>query len=147
MNFQPMQTSHLPEIEVIERQINPSPWSAEQFLQGLQVGFPPYRYTVGLEKNHIIGYCCGMILYDDFEIQNIGVQHSFQGQGWGSQLFAETLEWTKNQPSLQRILLEVRIHNTPALRLYKKFGFKEDGIRQKYYQDGEDALLMSYLIK
>ena len=38
--------------------------------------------------------------------------------------------------------LEVRVSNAPAIGLYKKFGFAEAGVRPKYYENGEDALIM-----
>ena len=41
------------------------------------------------------------------------------------------------------ITLEVRASNIPAQNLYKKFNFKEEGIRKGYYSDnGEDAIIM-----
>ena len=41
------------------------------------------------------------------------------------------------------INLEVRASNIKAQNLYKKFGFIEEGIRKKYYEDNkEDAILM-----
>ena len=40
------------------------------------------------------------------------------------------------------IILEVRKSNFPAINLYLKFGFSELGIREKYYNDGEDAIIM-----
>ena len=37
----------------------------------------------------------------------------------------------------------MRVSNIPAQNLYKKFNFKEEGIRKKYYSDnGEDAMIM-----
>ena len=38
--------------------------------------------------------------------------------------------------------LEVRVSNAPAISLYKKFGYEPYGIRARYYEDGEDALVM-----
>ena len=44
----------------------------------------------------------------------------------------------------KRFLLEVRQGNKAAISLYKKLGFKEDGIRPNFYDaPKEDALLMS----
>ena len=41
------------------------------------------------------------------------------------------------------ITLEVRASNIPAQNLYKKFDFKEEGLRKGYYSDnGEDAIIM-----
>jgi ribosomal-protein-alanine N-acetyltransferase len=42
------------------------------------------------------------------------------------------------------VTLEVRVSNTIAQNLYRKYGFTEVGLRHRYYHDnGEDALLMS----
>ena len=46
-----------------------------------------------------------------------------------------------------RFLLDVRVGNEAAISLYKKLGFKEDGIRPNFYdKPKEDALLMSLTI-
>ena len=37
--------------------------------------------------------------------------------------------------------LEVSKLNSKAILLYKKLGFKENGVRKKYYSDGSDAIL------
>ncbi|HET19983.1 MAG TPA: ribosomal-protein-alanine N-acetyltransferase, partial [Chromatiales bacterium] len=50
------------------------------------------------------------------------------------------------EQGLERILLEVRASNTPALGLYRSEGFCEDGVRKGYYPASggrEDAILMS----
>ena len=39
--------------------------------------------------------------------------------------------------------LEVRASNEPAISLYKSFGFSEVGVRKKYYENTEDALLLT----
>jgi ribosomal-protein-alanine N-acetyltransferase len=40
-------------------------------------------------------------------------------------------------------MLEVRRSNAPAIALYRALGFLHDTVRRGYYQDGEDAVLMS----
>ena len=41
------------------------------------------------------------------------------------------------------LTLEVRVSNTPAIKLYEKYGFQSLGTRKGYYQDNnEDALIM-----
>jgi len=42
-----------------------------------------------------------------------------------------------------RVLLEVRADNEAAIALYESFDFGRDGIRQKYYDNSVDAVLMS----
>lgn len=41
------------------------------------------------------------------------------------------------------LTLEVNSNNTSAKKLYLKFGFKELGIRKKYYNNKDDALIMT----
>ncbi len=40
------------------------------------------------------------------------------------------------------VLLQVRVSNSAAIQLYRKFGFTEEGKVRRYYPDGEDALAM-----
>jgi ribosomal-protein-alanine N-acetyltransferase len=43
-----------------------------------------------------------------------------------------------------RVTLEVRVSNAVAQSLYRKYGFREEGIRPRYYSDnGEDAYIMT----
>ena len=41
--------------------------------------------------------------------------------------------------------LEVRVSNLAAINLYQQMGFAEVGRRKRYYENGEDALMMEYL--
>ena len=44
---------------------------------------------------------------------------------------------------IERIVLEVRVSNRPAIELYKKFGFVNVGTRKNFYQKPtEDAWIM-----
>ena len=43
---------------------------------------------------------------------------------------------------LSDITLEVNINNLPAINLYKKYQFKEVGLRKKYYNNEDNAILM-----
>ena len=48
----------------------------------------------------------------------------------------------KNYLKNANVYLEVKRTNFPAINLYHDFGFEEIDIREKYYYDGEDALVM-----
>lgn len=47
----------------------------------------------------------------------------------------------------ESVLLEVRASNKPAQRLYASLGFERVGVRKRYYGDGEDAVLMTLLLR
>lgn len=50
-------------------------------------------------------------------------------------------------PAAELVLLEVRASNSPALALYTSLGFERVGLRKRYYSDGEDAVLMTLLLR
>lgn len=59
------------------------------------------------------------------------------------QLIAYTALGALNE-GLQYVILEVRVSNLSAIKLYQRLGFEQVGLRRKYYTDtGEDALLMT----
>ncbi|WP_017518507.1 GNAT family N-acetyltransferase [Pseudomonas nitroreducens] len=78
----------------------------------------------------------------------MGVAVAWQGRGIGSRLLAELLEIADNWMNLRRVELTVYSDNEPAISLYRKFGFVEEGTLRDYaYRDGEfaDALSMARL--
>jgi ribosomal-protein-alanine N-acetyltransferase len=63
-------------------------------------------------------------------------------RGQGSALLLDLLQQARER-SATLVTLEVRRSNDAARALYRKFGFVEQGIRQRYYSDnGEDAVVM-----
>ncbi len=78
------------------------------------------------------------------EIANVAVLPKFWRQGVARALMQTALDKAA-QLGLTRIMLEVRASNEPAQRLYRSFGFVEEGRRPRYYSNGEDALLMSLI--
>ena len=47
---------------------------------------------------------------------------------------------------MKSITLEVNEHNTFAINLYKKYNFKENKIKKKYYNNIDSALIMTLII-
>ena len=76
----------------------------------------------------------------------MAVKKDSRGRGIGNLLLAKLIDYGKSDKR-KRFLLEVRCGNKAAISLYKKLGFKEDGIRPNFYDEPkEDALLMSLKI-
>jgi ribosomal-protein-alanine N-acetyltransferase len=63
--------------------------------------------------------------------------------GVGSSLLRRAINVLKEVYNCESIYLEVRVSNTPAISLYKKFGFSISKIKRGYYRDGEDAYEMT----
>jgi ribosomal protein S18 acetylase RimI-like enzyme len=55
------------------------------------------------------------------------VHHGHQGHGVGQKLTQHLIEWSRSRSQLEKIELQVRNTNNPAISLYKKIGFQEEG--------------------
>lgn len=99
-------------------------------------------YLVAKSNDEIVGFAGIKLLADKADIMNIAVKKTFRNQGIGSLLLKNLMQLSQEK-KLTSIFLEVMEENYPAIHLYKKFGFKQVGIRKNYYQ-GKNGLLMSY---
>lgn len=99
------------------------------------------------EENELVGYAALEWVLDEGSLTDIAVLPSKRKNGIAN-LLMETLFAEAQKRDLQFVTLEVREGNTPAVNLYKKFGFGTIGKRPKYYKDPvEDALLMTKNLK
>jgi RimJ/RimL family protein N-acetyltransferase len=76
------------------------------------------------------------------------VAATHRGRGIGSALLDAAVAWAR-AVRITKLELHVFPHNTPAIRLYERFGFVEEGLRHGHYQRGDevlDAVLMAYAI-
>lgn len=76
----------------------------------------------------------------------IGVDPAFAGKGVGSALMKFCLTYAFNWLAVRKIELEVFHDNEVAIGLYKKFGFREEGLKKgAAFRNGryEDVLLMA----
>jgi RimJ/RimL family protein N-acetyltransferase len=76
------------------------------------------------------------------------VAATHRGRGIGSALLDAAVAWAR-AVDITKLELHVFPHNTPAIRLYERFGFVQEGLRRSHYQRGDevlDAVLMAYAI-
>ena len=85
-------------------------------------------------------------IMDEGHITNIAVDPSYRRMGIGSRLMESVIEIAQRS-KLRGLTLEVRVSNTEAISMYKRFGFKIEGLRKNYYSDThEDAFIMWYYL-
>ena len=95
------------------------------------------------DTQYIFGFASIWIMADEAHLTNIAVRYSYQRQGIGEQLLISIIDLATGL-NANIVTLEVRASNTPAQRLYLKYGFTRAGVRSAYYTDNrEDALIMS----
>ena len=125
----------------MEHQLFPDAWSEKSILETLE-----QTNTICLiaeKAGRTAGYLLAYTAADEAEIARIAVVKELQRQGVARVLLSE-LESVCGSEGLKKILLDVRCGNSAARALYEAAGFKEDGIRQRFYENPvEDAILMS----
>lgn len=99
-------------------------------------------YIVAKFNNQIVGFAGIWLSVDDIHITNIVVKKNCRNQKIGSLMLNNLIELCENRTQ-KSITLEVNSNNIPAQKLYQKFGFKNVGIRKKYYNNTEDAIIMT----
>ena len=100
------------------------------------------KYIVCKSENEIIGFAGIWISPVDIHITNIVIRKDLRNNKFGTILLQELLDLAKNE-NKEEITLEVNKNNTAAIKLYSKFEFKEIGIRKKYYNNIDDAIIMT----
>lgn len=99
------------------------------------------KYIVAKDENQIVGFAGIIILPDDVEITNIVTKKNERKKGIGKRLLDKLIQMAFELK--KDISLEVNEVNTAAINLYKKAGFEEVGIRKKYYNGINNAIIMT----
>ncbi|MER5751595.1 ribosomal protein S18-alanine N-acetyltransferase [Streptomyces sp. NPDC002088] len=100
------------------------------------------RYVVAEAGDRIVGYAGLAASGDLADVQTIAVARDHQGTGLGGRLLTDLLR-AATAFECAEVMLECRVDNVSAQKLYERFGFEPIGFRRGYYQPGNvDALVM-----
>ncbi len=141
-----MTPADLEEVLPIERASFSMPWTRDQFEREIEnpISYPYTVYVEGEDGSTKLGaYIIFWIVYGEAHILDFAVRPGLRRRGLATWLFERVIE-IFNEAYVKGAFLEVRKSNSTAIRLYRKFGFKESYERKKYYGD-EDALVMTLL--
>jgi ribosomal-protein-alanine N-acetyltransferase len=90
----------------------------------------------------VLGFAIVWLIHDELHVLNVAVAPEARRRGVARALLAE-VEARAAAEGAARATLEVRRSNAPAIELYRSLGYREVGVRPRYYaEDGEDAILM-----
>jgi ribosomal-protein-alanine N-acetyltransferase len=102
-----------------------------------------FRSPIPAASRRVIGYGGFWFILDEAHVSTIAVHPDWRGQGIGERLLVSMLEQALDLGAVTATL-EVRVTNTRAQSLYRKYDFELVGRRKRYYRDNsEDALLMT----
>jgi ribosomal-protein-alanine N-acetyltransferase len=136
-----MRRDDLAAVIEIEQSAYSHPWSVGIFADCLRVG---YRCHVVTDRGQISGYAIYSTALDEAHLLNLCVSPQQRRQGLASILLDHVMRELM-LAGVDRVFLEVRPSNKPALRLYAKEGFEKVGRRPGYYpadSGREDALVL-----
>ena len=136
------QQSDIPAILEIEWEcFREDSFSKEQF--AYLISRSKGTFYVMMEGDRVIAYV-SLLFHGGthyLRIYSIAVHPDFRGRKLGQLLMEQTIA-TAHDCKAAKITLEVKVTNTPAIRLYMKNGFIPVGVKPAYYHDGSDAIYM-----
>jgi ribosomal-protein-alanine N-acetyltransferase len=105
----------------------------------------PGRHTATVQSPDlasIIGFAGLWLMVDEAHITTIAMHPDFRRRGLGEFMLVSLIDIAYSIGA-KWVTLEVRVSNHSAQNLYRKYGFREAGLRHRYYSDNqEDALIM-----
>lgn len=132
----------LPAVMELERLASGWPWTEAGFLSEFRKSFTVcFGVKVGAL---LVAHCFFWLLEPEIHLLNLAVRPEYRRLGLARGLMAAMLDCGRGAGA-DTVFLEVRASNRPALSLYESLGFEAASRRPDYYEDGEDALLMTLI--
>ncbi|MEN6556391.1 MAG: ribosomal protein S18-alanine N-acetyltransferase [Anaerolineaceae bacterium] len=142
-----MTPADLPQVEALDRLCFRTPWPPGSFAYELR----PDAASICLVaecadvdgQNRIVGNVVIWLAADEAQVATLAVAPEQRGKGAARALLAAglLLAW---KLGARKSVLEVRVSNEAALRLYYGLGYEAVSLRPGYYEDThEDALLLT----
>ena len=107
---------------------------------------PNSTYIIAKINNEIVGFAGIWRAYDDIHITNIVTRKDKRNTGIGSKMLEKLIQLSKKS-NFKELTLEVNEKNKQAISMYSKFGFSIIGIRKKYYNNCDNAIIMTLKLK
>jgi ribosomal-protein-alanine N-acetyltransferase len=141
VTLETMRMDDIPRVLVIEQQSFRTPWPRDAYTHELNENRLA-AYLVAKTEEGIVGYGGMWVILDEAHVTTIAVDPAYRGQHIGERLLLGLIDAALGRGA-RWMTLEVRRSNDVAQTLYKKYGFREIGVRKGYYSDNrEDAIVM-----
>jgi ribosomal-protein-alanine N-acetyltransferase len=125
----------------LDREALSGSWTVDSFRDELRKTWAQvWVCTNGHER--VVAFVHLWLVADEVQIINVATAPEHRRRGHARAVLSRVLVEVKSRGFVSANL-EVRLGNTSAIALYQSLGFVQDAVRQRYYTDGEDAVLMS----
>jgi [ribosomal protein S18]-alanine N-acetyltransferase len=144
----PATLDDLPAVLEIEKRSYPhGGWSSGNFEAELGKPYSHFLLLSDDETDQIVSaYIVFWLLNDECQILNVAVDLPYRGLGQAKQLLRKAASLALRQ-GIQKLTLDVRKGNLPAIHLYQGLGFAITHVRKSFYANGEDAYTMGLELK
>lgn len=139
VRIQRMRRRHLRSVLRIERQVYPRPWTIGVFTS--EITNPERCYVVARVGSTLVGYGGMLFSADDAHVANVAVDPRWHRHKIGTRLLLTMARFARDH-GYRNLTLEVRVSNVGAQAMYRRFGLAPAGIRPRYYENTEDAIVM-----
>ena len=118
-------------------------WNANTFFNELEN--ENSYYLVAKINNEIVGFAGMKIILDEADVMNVVTKKDKRNLGIGFCIL-EKLIYIAKEKDIKKLTLEVNEKNLAAIHLYEKFGFKQVAVRNKYYNNADNAIIMQLFV-
>lgn len=151
MTIRKMVAVDLEQVMAIAAGLRDAPhWPQSAYITALDPTSTPRRIAlvaVNEQSGRMAGFAVASLQPPQAELESIAVLQEAHRQRIGSRLLAK-LEDNLRAAAVSELLLEVRASNHTAIAFYRVRGWRQSGLRSRYYADPEeDAILMRHLIR
>lgn len=165
IQFRPMATDDLAQIEQIATASFPTPWSTKTFWREIEKNERGHYWVLALEETSstkhrrptdcqpprefsekppanfpkVVSYGGYWLLGEEAHIVTVATHPEWRTVGLGKLLLLNML-YEANNAGATSVTLEVRTSNHAAIGLYTSLGFTEQGRRKDYYKTDKDSM-------
>lgn len=137
----PGRLADLDEIMEIERLCFPSPWSRQVFVEEFDQEFSRIMVIRHDRSDRMLGFINYWLVHDEVHVLNVATHPDWRRRGIARKLMEHAIQAGVLRAA-RLVTLEVRRSNESAQALYQRLGFRAVDVRRRYYENGEDAIVM-----
>lgn len=139
--IQPLTIADLEAVMAIEAESFPFPWTDAMMRAEFE---KENALCFGFKKaERLCAYIISWMILDELHIGSIAVRRRHRRKG----IARELMDYAIREAQCKSVWLEVSDRNPTAITAYQRMGFRSYNTRDRYYEDGSNAILMMKLIR
>ena len=139
LKLRPLEEGDIDRVREIEKEIFSDPWPRSMFEEYL--GWSEAHFLVAVHGDRIVGYAAVEIIPDCGHLTNIAVEAEYRRKSVANRLLDRIFEIVSSS-GREIVVLEVRPSSSEALKMYRRWGFRELYRKPNYYRRPVEAAII-----